>query len=79
MAVYAYLFRNRIVMLCIGLIGSVPFPAWLWTKLRARMQAGAAGDRIVHILRTAVTAGLLVLCTAYLIDGSFNPFLYFRF
>lgn len=79
MAVYAYLFRNRIVMLCIGLIGSVPFPAWLWTKLRARMQTGAAGDRIVHILRTAVTAGLLVLCTAYLIDGSFNPFLYFRF
>lgn len=79
MAVYAYLFRNRIVMLCIGLIGSVPFPAWLWTKLRARMQAGAAGDRIVHILRTVVTAGLLVLCTAYLIDGSFNPFLYFRF
>lgn len=79
MAVYVYLFRNRIVMLCIGLVGSVPFPAWLWTKLRARMQAGAAGDRIVHILRTAVTAGLLVLCTAYLIDGSFNPFLYFRF
>ncbi len=68
MAVYAYLFRNRIVMLCIGLIGSVPFPAWLWTKLRARMQAGAAGDRIVHILSTA-----------YLIDGSFNQFLYFRF
>lgn len=79
MAVYAYLLRNRIVMLCIGLIGSVPFPAWLWTKLRAWMQAGAAGDRIVHILRLAVTAGLLVLCTAYLIDGSFNPFLYFRF
>ena len=22
---------------------------------------------------------LLALCTAYLIDGSFNPFLYFRF
>ena len=25
-----------------------------------------------------VLAGL-VLCTAYLVDGSFNPFLYFRF
>ena len=22
---------------------------------------------------------LLALCTAYLVDGSFNPFLYFRF
>ena len=23
--------------------------------------------------------GLLAVCTAFLIDGSFNPFLYFRF
>ena len=22
---------------------------------------------------------LLIICTAYLVDGSFNPFLYFRF
>jgi alginate O-acetyltransferase complex protein AlgI len=22
---------------------------------------------------------LLLVCTAYLVDGSFNPFLYFRF
>ena len=26
-----------------------------------------------------VLAGLLLLVTAYLVDGSFNPFLYFRF
>ena len=25
-----------------------------------------------------MTAGL-VICTAYLVDGSYNPFLYFRF
>ena len=28
---------------------------------------------------TRVLIGLLALCTAYLVDGSFNPFLYFRF
>jgi len=27
----------------------------------------------------AVFAGLLVACTAYLVQGSYNPFLYFRF
>ncbi len=30
-------------------------------------------------LRLAVAAALLLVCTAYLVDGSFNPFLYFRF
>ena len=25
------------------------------------------------------TLALLALCTAFLVDGSFNPFLYFRF
>ena len=26
-----------------------------------------------------VLAALLLVCTAYLVDGSFSPFLYFRF
>ncbi len=78
-AVYSYLLRNRIVLLCIGLVGSMPLPVWLWAKLQERLQVSAAGAGIVHALRAAVTALLLVLCTAYLIDGSFNPFLYFRF
>ena len=26
-----------------------------------------------------ILAALLLLCTASLVDGSFNPFLYFRF
>ena len=32
----------------------------------------------VTVAGVAVFA-LLMLCTAYLVDGSFNPFLYFRF
>ncbi len=30
-------------------------------------------------LKTIVVLGLFILSTAYLVDGSFNPFLYFRF
>ena len=32
-----------------------------------------------HLLRPAAALTLLIVCTAYLVDGSFNPFLYFRF
>ena len=31
------------------------------------------------ILEVLLLAGLLLVCTAYLVDGSFSPFLYFRF
>ena len=78
-AVFAYVLRNRIVILCIGLIGSTPLPFWLWTKLRERLLTCRIGDRAVHVLMGLMVLGLMVLCTAYLIDGSFNPFLYFRF
>ena len=31
------------------------------------------------VLETLAMIALLLLCTASLVDGSFNPFLYFRF
>lgn len=79
MAVYSYVMRNRVVLLGIALAGSTPIPVWIWKRLWEWLRTVPAGDGIVHVLRAAVTLGLLVLCTAYLIDGSFNPFLYFRF
>lgn len=78
-AVFSYFMRNRVVILCAGLIGATPVPVWLWTKMRERLQTSAAGNRAVCALEMMLTVGLFVLCTAYLIDGSFNPFLYFRF
>ncbi len=78
-AVYAYVMRNRIMILCIGLIGSTPLPLWIWTKLQERMQTFRIGEKIVQVLTGVMVLCMMVLCTAYLIDGSFNPFLYFRF
>jgi alginate O-acetyltransferase complex protein AlgI len=37
------------------------------------------GEKLIDLLEPLVLAGLLLLVTAYLVDGSFNPFLYFRF
>ena len=33
----------------------------------------------LQILEPLILMGLLLVCTAYLVDGSFSPFLYFRF
>ncbi len=79
MSVCTYLLRNRIGILCIGLVGSTPIPFWLWEQVKMRFGTNRVGDMAVHVLRGIFTVGLLILCTAYLIDGSFNPFLYFRF
>lgn len=79
LAVYSYVLRNRAVLLGIGLVGSTPIPVWLWEKLQKRLDTGRTGSVAVCVAKAVATVGLLVLCTAYLIDGSFNPFLYFRF
>ena len=50
-------------------------PAWLWRKYRNVL----SGGMIYQLTQMVAVIALLILCTAYLIDGSFNPFLYFRF
>ena len=45
-----------------------------------RDTARKLGDRkIGAILEPIVLIALLLICTGYLVDGSFSPFLYFRF
>ena len=36
-------------------------------------------SRLRPVCQSVIMAALLLLCTAYLVDGSFDPFLYFRF
>ena len=63
-----YYLQSFGVILCLAIIGATPLPGILVSRLR-----------IVHYAEPVVLVALLVLCTAYLVDGSFNPFLYFRF
>ena len=51
-------------------VGSTRLPRKVWDRLPERTR-----DLLGPLL---MTAGL-VICTAYLVDGSYNPFLYFRF
>ena len=69
-----YYLRSFAVPLLVALIGSTPLPKLLAAKLESRLPAA-----LWTVLRVGFLTALLVICTAYLTDGSFNPFLYFRF
>ncbi|MBR2311146.1 MAG: MBOAT family protein [Oscillospiraceae bacterium] len=66
-----YYLRSNAVLFILSLFGATPLVKKLGEKASEKT-IGAALEPVVLIL-------LFLLCTAYLVDGSFNPFLYFRF
>lgn len=71
----SYMLRNRFGILGIAVVGSTPLPALLWKRVSSWIPMEAARE----VLKTVGVIVILLLSTAYLVDGSFNPFLYFRF
>ncbi len=61
------------VTMLIGLVGCTPLATCMISKIPPQ------ADNIRFVIQTVGIIGLLLLSTAYLVDGSFNPFLYFRF
>ena len=72
---FLYYLRSYGVVLLIGMIGTTP----LIKILTDRLAQNSLGKRAVTILEPILRIGLMLLNTAYLVDSSFNPFLYFRF
>ncbi len=70
-----YYLRSYLLVILIALVGATPLPKLLTKKLS---QTGF-GKNIVSLAEPVFIIALLVMITAYLVDGSFNPFLYFRF
>ena len=66
-----YYIKSYAVVLLVSCIGATP----VVSMAARRVEQTPA----VTVLEPLLTAALLVLSTAYLVDGSFNPFLYFRF
>ena len=60
---------NRVILKEAGLLEENIIGKLKETKLKV----------VIDILEPIYLIGLLLLCTAFLIDASFNPFLYFRF
>lgn len=70
-----YCFRSYAVVLLFGVIGALP----VCRKIVRNISQNPVGNRILNIAEPVVLAVLMAVMTAYLVDGSFNPFLYFRF
>ncbi|MBR5291870.1 MAG: MBOAT family protein [Clostridia bacterium] len=70
-----YYLRSYGLVMIIGVIGSTPIMA----KTAKAVSEHSTGGRIMSLLEPVFLALMLIVCTAYLVDGSFNPFLYFRF
>lgn len=66
------LLRNLPFLLLL-ILGSTPLPLRLWERLGRRLPRVAEGARVLSCLAS------LTLCTAYLVNSGYNPFLYFRF
>ena len=70
-----YYFRSYFVILMIALLGATPIPRSFCRRIQQR-KMGAA---VMLFAEPLTLSALLLICTAFLVDGSFNPFLYFRF
>ena len=68
-----YLLKSNALLLILAALGATPLPKHIAKVLEARCPKAAA------LLHPAALCALLLICTAYLVDGSYNPFLYFRF
>jgi alginate O-acetyltransferase complex protein AlgI len=63
-----YYLRSYAVVFLVAIIGATPIPKLVAGKIK-----------VTQYVEPVFLLVLLVLVTAYLVDGSFNPFLYFRF
>lgn len=70
-----YCLRNYAVCIILAAIGSTTVLRTAYEKLCKNKLA----EKVINVLSPVAVVLLLVVSTAYLVDGSFNPFLYFRF
>ena len=70
-----YYAKSYAVTFLIAAIGATP----LCKNVVSKLAESARGAQVLAILQPVWLVLLLAACTAFLVDGSFNPFLYFRF
>ena len=70
-----YYMRSYAVVLIIAIIGATP----LAKNISKKLKGNDFSLKTVAGIEPVILSLLFILVTAYLVDGSFNPFLYFRF
>ena len=75
-----YYLRSYAILLVLAVVGATPIVRDTANRIMtAKWTTDSWGEYGALIVELAVLLVLLLVSTAYLIDGSFNPFLYFRF
>jgi len=69
-----YYFRSYISVLLMAVLGATPLIKDMFGKLKKNIS-----EKWLAFVEPALVIAILALSTAYIVDGSFNPFLYFRF
>ena len=70
-----YNLKNYFVVILIAILAATPILKNLISKLKENKKT----NYLINLLEPFYIAFLLIVVTAYLIDNSYNPFLYFRF
>lgn len=70
-----YQFKSYIVLFILCIAGS----GRLMQKLCAEFESVRSMSKALENIIPVIQAALMLLCTAFLVDASYNPFLYFRF
>ena len=65
-----YYMKSYAIPLIIGIVGATP---------AVKLITGKINEKVRNVLEPVVLLLLVTVVTAFLVDGSFNPFLYFRF
>ena len=65
-----YTLRSFALTFLLLAVSSTPLGKRVWGRMPEKAQ---------KVLSPVLMAASLLVCTAYLVDGSYNPFLYFRF
>lgn len=68
---FMYYFKSYFFLIILGIIFSTPLVYNIYSKMKKSVWGNYLSIVIIFIL--------LIVTTAYLVDSSFNPFLYFRF
>ena len=70
-----YYLKSYAGIILTAVIGATPLPV----RLYGRLQKKKGLKQTLDIAEILLLVMLLLICVAFLVDGSFNPFLYFRF
>lgn len=68
-------FKNYFILFVLCAIGSTE----IFAKVMKKLHSNYSTSKLVYYATPVIQAALLLMCTAYLVDATYNPFLYFRF